>query len=150
MDSPTGLIGAQRAIICGAVFIFLGNAMLASGTRRCFFWGSHPSHSAWGCSKPNISVLVGTLYPEGGARRDAGFSLFYMGINVGGAAGCFAGAHLCRALRLALGLRAAGPRHVPRTRAVPVDAPLLERPGASIPVHIGVRSWLPVIGFVQW
>lgn len=33
--------------------------------------------------KPNISAIVGDLYPEGGARRDAGFSIFYMGINVG-------------------------------------------------------------------
>jgi proton-dependent oligopeptide transporter, POT family len=42
-----------------------------------------------GLLKPNISVLVGVLYPEGGARRDAGFSLFYMGINVGALLGAF-------------------------------------------------------------
>ena len=36
-----------------------------------------------GLLKPNISAIVGDLYPEGGARRDAGFSIFYMGINVG-------------------------------------------------------------------
>jgi POT family proton-dependent oligopeptide transporter len=40
-----------------------------------------------GLLKPNISTMVGELYPEGGARRDAGFSIFYMGINVGGMAG---------------------------------------------------------------
>ncbi len=36
-----------------------------------------------GLLKPNISAIVGELYPEGGARRDAGFSIFYMGINIG-------------------------------------------------------------------
>ena len=36
-----------------------------------------------GLLKPNISAIVGDLYPEGGARRDAGFSIFYMGINIG-------------------------------------------------------------------
>src|SRR5690606_36151574 len=40
-----------------------------------------------GLLKPNISAIVGDLYPEGGARRDAGFSIFYMGINVGAFAG---------------------------------------------------------------
>jgi proton-dependent oligopeptide transporter, POT family len=36
-----------------------------------------------GLLKPNISAIVGQLYPEGGARRDAGFTVFYMGINLG-------------------------------------------------------------------
>ena len=36
-----------------------------------------------GLLKPNVSAIVGDLYPEGGARRDAGFSIFYMGINIG-------------------------------------------------------------------
>src|SRR5690606_805428 len=40
-----------------------------------------------GLLKPNISTMVGDLYPEGGARRDAGFSIFYMGINLGAFAG---------------------------------------------------------------
>ena len=40
-----------------------------------------------GLLKPNISAIVGDLYPEGGARRDAGFSIFYMGINTGAVVG---------------------------------------------------------------
>src|SRR5207248_2400897 len=40
-----------------------------------------------GLLKPNISAIVGELYPEGGARRDAGFTIFYMGINLGAAIG---------------------------------------------------------------
>ncbi len=40
-----------------------------------------------GLLKPNISAIVAQLYPEGGARRDAGFSIFYMGINLGALVG---------------------------------------------------------------
>jgi POT family proton-dependent oligopeptide transporter len=77
------LIGAQRAVAGGAVLIVLGNAMLASATPQVFFLGLTAIAFGVGLLKPNVSVLVGHLYPGGGARRDAGFSLFYMGINVG-------------------------------------------------------------------
>jgi len=104
------LIGAQRAIICGAVFIFVGNAMLASGTTQVFFLGLTSIAFGVGLLKPNISVLVGTLYPEGARAATRGFVVLH-GHQCGGAAGCFAGAHLCRALRLGVGLCLAGPRH---------------------------------------
>jgi POT family proton-dependent oligopeptide transporter len=83
------LLGAQRAVLCGAALITLGNAMLAFGAPRVFFLGLTVIAFGVGLLKPNVSVLVGTLYPEGGARRDAGFSLFYMGINVGALLGAF-------------------------------------------------------------
>jgi POT family proton-dependent oligopeptide transporter len=83
------LLGAQRAVIGGAALIAIGNAMLASGSTRVFFLGLTTIAFGVGLLKPNISVLVGYLYPEGGARRDAGFSLFYMGINVGALLGAF-------------------------------------------------------------
>lgn len=77
------LLGAERTIVCGGAFILLGNAMLACGNSQVFFLGLAAIALGVGLLKPNVSVLVGHLYPEGGARRDAGFSLFYMGINVG-------------------------------------------------------------------
>ena len=77
------LIGTQRAVICGGGLIVVGNAMLASSTPQVFFLGLTAIAFGVGLLKPNISVLVGQLYPQGGSRRDAGFSLFYMGINVG-------------------------------------------------------------------
>ena len=83
------LVGAQRAVIGGAVFILLGNAMLASGSTPVFFLGLTAIAFGVGLLKPNVSVLVGQLYPGGGARRDSGFSLFYMGINVGALLGAF-------------------------------------------------------------
>jgi POT family proton-dependent oligopeptide transporter len=83
------LLGAQRAVLCGATLITVGNGMLALGSPRVFFLGLAVIAFGVGLLKPNVSVLVGQLYPEGGARRDAGFSLFYMGINVGALLGAF-------------------------------------------------------------
>lgn len=83
------LLGAQRAVLCGAALITLGNGMLAFGSPGVFFPGLTGIAFGVGLLKPNVSVLVGSLYPEGGARRDAGFSLFYMGINVGALLGAF-------------------------------------------------------------
>jgi POT family proton-dependent oligopeptide transporter len=77
------LIGAQRAVISGAVFITVGNAMLAFGNPQVFFLGLMVSVFGVGLLKPNVSAIVASLYPEGGARRDAGFSIFYVGINMG-------------------------------------------------------------------
>jgi POT family proton-dependent oligopeptide transporter len=77
------LLGAQRAVITGAVFIMVGNALLASGSTQVFFIGLVVAAFGVGFLKPNVSALIAPLYPEGGSRRDAGFSLFYMGINVG-------------------------------------------------------------------
>jgi len=81
------LIGAQRAVFAGGVFIMVGNAMLASGSTRVFFVGLLVTTLGVGMLKPNISAIVAQLYPEGGSRRDAGFSIFYMGINLGSVLG---------------------------------------------------------------
>jgi proton-dependent oligopeptide transporter, POT family len=77
------LAGAQRAVIAGGILIALGNALLALGSTAVFFVGLLIIAMGVGLLKPNVSALVATLYPEGGARRDAGFSIFYMGINTG-------------------------------------------------------------------
>ena len=77
------LIGAQRAVIAGGVFITAGNTLLALGNATVFFVGLLVIAMGVGLLKPNVSGLVASLYPEGGPRRDAGFSIFYMGINLG-------------------------------------------------------------------
>jgi POT family proton-dependent oligopeptide transporter len=89
------LLGLRRAIWWGAVLITAGHfaialsGMAGSGTmgKVCFFLGLLLIVCGTGLLKPNISAIVGDLYPEGGARRDAGFSIFYMGINLGAFAG---------------------------------------------------------------
>ena len=78
------LIGAQRAVLAGGVLMTLGNLMLAlPGPPQLFFGGLVVIVLGVGLLKPNVSTLVADLYPEGGGRRDAGFTIFYMGINLG-------------------------------------------------------------------
>ena len=77
------LLGAQRAVIIGGLLILCGNALLVLGRAQSFFLGLVVIVLGVGLLKPNISVMVAELYPEGGARRDAGFSIFYVGISVG-------------------------------------------------------------------
>lgn len=81
------LLGLRRAIMTGAVLISLGHISIGLSAfahgRLPFFLGLILIVLGTGLLKPNISAIVGDLYPEGGARRDAGFSIFYMGINLG-------------------------------------------------------------------
>jgi len=81
------LLGLQRAILIGAVLISCGHISIGLSAfahgKLPFFMGLILIVLGTGLLKPNISAIVGDLYPEGGARRDAGFSIFYMGINIG-------------------------------------------------------------------
>jgi POT family proton-dependent oligopeptide transporter len=78
------LIGARRAVFHGGLLIALGNLLLAIGTTPATFYGGLiVIVCGVGLLKPNISAMVADLYPEGGGRRDAGFTIFYMGINAG-------------------------------------------------------------------
>src|SRR6516225_1107937 len=81
------LLGAQRAVISGGILIAAGSTLLALGNQSIFFVGLLVNAMGVGLLKPNVSAIVASLYPEGGARRDAGFSIFYMGINIGAALG---------------------------------------------------------------
>jgi len=91
------LIGAQRAVIYGGILIAIGNAMLAFSAIPAFFYlGLVVIIMGVGLLKPNISAIVADLYPEGGGRRDAGFTIFYMGINVGAVLGPLITAWLAR------------------------------------------------------
>jgi proton-dependent oligopeptide transporter, POT family len=79
------LIGAQRAVMAGGFAICLGNALLAmSSSPRGFYLGLVVIVLGVGLLKPNVSAIVADLYPEGGSRLDSGFTVFYIGINVGG------------------------------------------------------------------
>jgi proton-dependent oligopeptide transporter, POT family len=77
------LWGQKRAVFIGGIIIMLGHFSLAIPNMTTFYLGLLFIVIGTGLLKPNISTIVGDLYPEGGARRDAGFSLFYMGINIG-------------------------------------------------------------------
>ncbi len=79
-------LGLQRSIFWGGVLITAGHLAIglsAIFAQSAFFIGLILIVAGTGLLKPNVSAIVGDLYPEGGARRDAGFSIFYMGINLG-------------------------------------------------------------------
>jgi POT family proton-dependent oligopeptide transporter len=77
------LVGPRRAVLYGGILIALGHYSLAVPSVLTFYTGLLLIVFGTGLLKPNISVMVGDLYTEKGPRRDAGFSLFYMGINTG-------------------------------------------------------------------
>jgi POT family proton-dependent oligopeptide transporter len=77
------LWGQRKAIWVGGWIIAAGHFTMAIPGIPTFFLGMLFIICGTGLLKPNVSTIVGDLYPEGGARRDAGFSIFYMGINLG-------------------------------------------------------------------
>ena len=77
------LWGQQKAVFVGGCIIAAGHFSMAIHSDVTFFTGLLLIILGTGLLKPNVSTIVGELYPEGGARRDAGFSVFYMGINLG-------------------------------------------------------------------
>jgi len=81
------VFGAQKSVWYGGIVIAAGHFVLAIPSAQAFYLGLILVVLGTGLLKPNISAIVGELYPEGGARRDAGFTIFYMGINLGAAIG---------------------------------------------------------------
>ncbi len=75
--------GQRKAVLIGGIIIAMGHFSMAVPTTTFFFIGLALIVIGTGLLKPNVSSMVGDLYPEGGAKRDAGFSIFYMGINFG-------------------------------------------------------------------
>ncbi|SUP53796.1 Di-/tripeptide transporter [Weeksella virosa] len=87
------LTGAKKAILLGALIMTLGHASMAlEGVVNTFFYiGLALMILGNGLFKPNISSMVGNLYPDNSPKKDAGYTIFYMGIN----AGAFIGMMLC-------------------------------------------------------
>jgi proton-dependent oligopeptide transporter, POT family len=77
------ILGYQRSIMLGGVIMAIGCFMLMAPDLTTFLIGLAVIIVGNGLFKPNISTMVGKLYAPGDARRDAGFTIFYMGINAG-------------------------------------------------------------------
>ncbi len=76
-------IGSRRAVLWGGIIIACGHYTMALHAQTTFFVGLALVAIGTGLLKPNISTMVGGLYSPTDERRDAGFSIFYMGINIG-------------------------------------------------------------------
>ena len=81
------LMGAQKAVMAGGIIIMSGHFVLALPGTNSFFLGLLLVILGTGLLKPNVSTIVGTMYAIDDDRRDSGFTIFYMGINVGGMLG---------------------------------------------------------------
>ena len=77
------VLGARRTVLYGGIIIALGHFCLAMPSITLFFVGLVLIVSGTGLLKPNVSTMVGQLYQPHDARRDAAFSIFYIGINLG-------------------------------------------------------------------
>ena len=77
------ILGFKKSLLFGASVMILGNLIIAFSPQVYFYLGITLSIIGTGFFKPNISSMVGELYKEGDSRRDAGFGLFYSGINIG-------------------------------------------------------------------
>ena len=90
MSIPGGIIadkwlGQKKTVFLGGMFIAAGHLTLAVNNMVSFYTGLALIIAGVGCLKPNISTMVGGLYKQGDPQRDSGFTIFYIGINIGAA-----------------------------------------------------------------
>lgn len=78
------VLGFKKSLFFGGVVMILGNLLIAFSPQTMFYYGIAFSIIGTGFFKPNISSMVGELYHEKDPRRDAGYGMFYAGINIGG------------------------------------------------------------------
>ncbi len=84
------ILGFRKSLFWGGLMMITGSCILAFDPHNLFFMGISFTIIGTGFFKPNISTMVGALYHDKDSRRDAGFSLFYAGINVGALLGGYA------------------------------------------------------------
>src|SRR6188472_4698222 len=102
------LIGPRRAVLYGGIIIAAGHFCMAAAALAMFYFGLFLIVIGTGLLKGNVSVIVGKLYAQGDSRRDAGFSIFYMGINLGALIAPLVCGYLGQQINWHLGFGAAG------------------------------------------
>ena len=101
-------LGQYRSVLLGGIIIALGHFTLVFKEVTFFYTGLALIVIGTGLLKPNVSTLVGSLYDERDPRRDAGFSLFYMGINLGALFGPLIAGYLAQRVDWHIGFACAG------------------------------------------
>ena len=85
------VLGFRKSIVLGGIMMAIGHLVLAIPSHTTFFLGLGFLISGNGFFKPNISSLLGRYYSDDDSRKDAGYSIFYMGVNIG----AFLGGAIC-------------------------------------------------------
>ena len=88
------ILGYRKSLFWGGLLMIVGSIILAFNPQHYFFFGISFTIIGTGFFKPNISTMVGKLYNDNDNRRDAGFSLFYAGVNLG----ALIGGYICIAV----------------------------------------------------
>jgi POT family proton-dependent oligopeptide transporter len=101
-------LGQYRSVLLGGIVIALGHFTLAFQALPFFYSGLALIVVGTGLLKPNVSTIVGSLYQQGDPRRDAGFSIFYMGINLGAFLGPLVAGYLAQRVDWHMGFACAG------------------------------------------
>jgi POT family proton-dependent oligopeptide transporter len=102
------VLGQYRTVLVGGSIIAAGHFALAFKSLSFFYLGLTLIAIGTGLLKPNVSTLVGSLYTPGDTRRDAGFSIFYMGINLGAFLGPIIAGYLAQRVDWHVGFACAG------------------------------------------
>lgn len=149
------LLGFRKSILLGGVLMAIGHLVLALPSATTFFLGLGFLISGNGFFKPNISSLLGKFYSENDVRKDAGYSIFYMGINIGAFLGSAACGYLGQKIDWHLGFGLAGVlmvlgllvflffQHILVEEGYP---PVPEKLNSK---HFGMKQewWLYIVGF---
>jgi len=154
-------LGQYKSVLYGGIIIALGHFTLAFHPLPFFYAGLTLIVLGTGLLKPNASTLVGALYEPGDQRRDAGFSIFYMGINVGALIGPLIAGKLAEAVDWHLGFACAGVGMtlglvfyvLGRTSLEPAIARLATRPapnaaGKVAPPPLTLADWKRILAVV--
>lgn len=102
------ILGYRKSLFWGGILMIVGSIILSINPEKFFFFGISFTIIGTGFFKPNISTMVGKLYKDDDNRRDAGFSLFYAGVNLG----ALIGGYLCIAVANGSMLTSIVPEHL--------------------------------------
>jgi POT family proton-dependent oligopeptide transporter len=149
------LLGQYRSVLLGGIIIALGQFSLALAPLPFFYSGLILIAIGTGLLKPNVSTMVGSLYEEQDARRDAGFSIFYMGINVGAMIAPLVAGTLGQRVSWHLGFAVGGfgmtagliqyvlgkPRLMPALQRLEARVPAASGPTVSLAGRFSAEEW---------
>lgn len=153
-------LGTHRALLIGGAIIAAGHFTLALPGQTAFYVGLGLVIAGTGLFKPNASTMVGQLYPPGDARRDRGYTIFYMGINTGAFIAPLVCSWLGETVGWHWGFGAAGVgmviglasyavakrRYLGTIGDVPAGRAVAAAPGQAATAGSGIRGWHALLG----
>ncbi|WP_100655942.1 peptide MFS transporter [Alteromonas flava] len=146
------LLGGQKAVWYGGIIIMSGHIVLAIPSTQTFFIGLILVVLGTGLLKPNIGAMVGMLYSDEDKRRDSGYTLYYMGINIGSVIGYIVCGYLATNWGYHYAFGAAAVGMAIGLVQYKLTQPKLEGAAATPTVDLSPNaqrlSWMVIVGFL--